>query len=66
MLKDEQNKNFIKNKNPYNKYKENIKNDILKLYYQFTHLKKIYRQGRLTSLLGMQYENIIESVADHS
>jgi len=66
MLKDSNNNNFVKNQNPYNKYKTSINNDILKLYYQFTHLKNIYRQGWLTSLLGMQYENKIESVADHS
>ena len=66
MLKDSNNNNYVKNQNPYNKYKTSINNDILKLYYQFTHLKNIYRQGWLTSLLGMQYENKIESVADHS
>lgn len=66
MQKDEKNNNFVKNQNPYNNYKKDIQNDILKLYYQFTHLKNIYRQGWLTSLLGMQYENKIESVADHS
>ena len=43
MLKDEKNSNFVKNQNPYNKYKTIINNDILKLYYQFTHLKNIYR-----------------------
>jgi putative hydrolase of HD superfamily len=66
MLKDEKNNNFIKNQNSYNKYKSIIDNDILKLYYQYTHLKNIYRQGWLTSLLGMEYENKVESVADHS
>ena len=66
MQKDEKNNNFVKNQNPYEKYKSNINNDILKLYYQFTHLKNIYRQGWLTSLLGIKYENIVESVADHS
>lgn len=66
MLKDERNNNYVKNQNPYNKYKENIHNDILKLYYQFNHLKNIYRQGWLVSLLGMDYENKIESVADHT
>ena len=66
MMKDEKNHNFVKNQNPYNKYKGIVQNDVLKLYYQFTHLKNIYRQGWFTSLLGMQYENKIESVADHS
>ena len=66
MLKDERNKNYVKNENPYNKYKNNIHNDVLSLYYQFNHLKNIYRQGWLISLLGMDYENRIESVADHT
>ena len=66
MIKDDKNSNFVKNQNSYNKYKTIINNDILKLYYQFTHLKNIYRQGWLTSLLGMKYENKVESVADHS
>ena len=66
MLKDERNNNYVKNQSPYNKYKNVIHNDILKLYYQFNHLKNIYRQGWLVSLLGMDYENKIESVADHT
>lgn len=66
MLQDANNKNYIKNPNSYDKYKEIINNDVLKLYYQFTHLKNIYRQGWLTNLLGMEYENKVESVADHS
>lgn len=66
MLKDERNNNYVKNQNPYNKYKNVIHNDILKLYYQFNHLKNLYRQGWLISLLGMDYENKIESVADHT
>ncbi len=66
MLKDMNNKNYIKNQNYYNKCNSIINNDILKLYYQFIHLKNIYRQGWLTSLLGMDYESKIESVADHS
>ena len=66
MLQDSNNNNYIKNENSYNRYKENLNNDVLKLYYQFTHLKNIYRQGWLTNLLGMEYENKVESVADHS
>lgn len=66
MLQDNNNNNYIKNSNPYYKYKEKINNDVLKLYYQFIHLKNIYRQGWLTSLLGMEYEDKVESVADHS
>ena len=66
MLKDERNNNYVKNQNPYNKYKNVIHNDVLKLYYHFNHLNNIYRQGWLISLLGMDYENKIESVADHT
>lgn len=66
MLKDKKNNNYIKNVNSYDTYRYNINNDILKLYYQFNHLKNIYRQGWLTNLLGMEYEHKIESVADHS
>ena len=66
MLKDEINNNFVKNQNPYKKFKSHLENDVLKLYYQFIHLKNIYRQGWLTTLLGMEYKEKIESVADHS
>lgn len=66
MEKDEKNNNYVKNQNTYNRYKTSINNDVLTLYYQFTHLKNIYRQGWLTNLLGMEYENKVESVADHS
>ncbi len=65
-MKDKINNNYIKNENPYNKYKETVNNDILKLYYQYNHLKNIYRQGWLTSLLGMEYKDKSESIADHS
>lgn len=63
---DVKNKNYVKNQNPYNKYKDYIHNDVLKLYYQFIHLKNLYRQGWLISIIGMEAENRVESVADHS
>ena len=66
ILKDKRNNNYIKNINPYIEYKEKIENDVLKLYYQYNHLKNIYRQGWLTTLLGLEHEKEIESVADHS
>ena len=66
MEKDINNNNYVKNQNPYNKYKDNIHNDVLKLYYQFIHLKNLYRQGWLTHIIGLDAENRIESVADHS
>lgn len=51
MEKDINNNNYVKNQNPYNKYKQYIGNDVLKYYYQFIHLKNLYRQGWL------KYEN---------
>lgn len=65
-MKDKINNNYIKNENPYNKYKGLVNNDILKLYYQYNHLKNIYRQGWLTSLIGMEHKDKAESIADHS
>ena len=67
ILEDKNNSNYIKNVSAFEKYKdENIKNDLVKFYYQFNHLKNIYRQGWIKSLLGEKYINKIESVADHS
>lgn len=66
MIIDQQNGNYLKAENPYAKYKESINNDILKLYFQFNHLKNVYRQGWLKHILGLEYENKVESVADHS
>lgn len=66
MLVDEKNGNYIKNENPYLRFKDDLNNDILKLYFQFNHLKNVYRQGWLKHILGIEYENKIESVADHS
>lgn len=66
MLVDENNGNYIKDKNVYCRFKNNIDNDVLKLYFQFNHLKNVYRQGWLKHILGIEYENKVESVADHS
>lgn len=63
---DKLNNNYIKNENPYLEYKNQIKNDSIKLFFQLVHLKNLYRQGWLTKLLGMEYSDIAESVADHS
>ena len=38
MEKDINNNNYVKNQNPYNKYRDYIQNDVLKLYYQFVLL----------------------------
>lgn len=66
MLKDQNNNNYIKNENPYLKYKNIIKNDAIKLFLQLSHLKNLYRQGWLTKLLGMEYKDNVETVAEHS
>lgn len=66
MLVDNNNGNYIKDKNPYLKFKDSVNNDILKLYFQFNHLKNVYRQGWLKHILGLESENKVESVADHS
>lgn len=66
MEKDIKNGNYVKNQNPYNKYKNYMNNDVLKLYYQFIHLKNLYRQGWLIRIIGTDSENRVESVADHS
>ncbi len=66
MEKDVRNNNYVKSQNPYNNYKGIINNDVLKLYYQFIHLKNLYRQGWLTHIIGLDAENKVESVADHS
>ena len=66
MEKDVKNNNYVKNQNPYNKYKSRLNNDVLKLFYQFTHLKNLYRQGWLVPIIGLDAENRVESDADHS
>ena len=67
ILQDENSSNYIKRYSAYNTYKnKNINNDIISFYYQFNHLKNIYRQGWIKSLLGKEHLLEIESVADHS
>lgn len=67
ILKDKHNSNYIKKISAYEHYKKkNINNDLIVFYYQFNHLKNIYRQGWLKNLYGKEHINEIESVADHS
>ena len=66
MLKDQNNNNYIKNENPYIKYKNTVNNDAIKLILQLSHLKNLYRQGWITKLLGMEYKDKVETVAEHS
>lgn len=66
MLKDKNNDNYIKNENPYIKYKNSVNNDTIKLFLQLSHLKNLYRQGWLTKLLGIEYKDKVETVAEHS
>lgn len=67
ILKDKINSNYIKQESFYNKYKNiEINNDLIKFYFQFNHLKNIYRQGWLKGLLENPDASKIESVADHS
>lgn len=66
MLKDQNNNNYIKNENPYIKYKNTVNNDAIKLFLQLSHLKNLYRQGWITKLLGMEYKDKVETVAEHS
>ena len=46
ILKDKNNENYIKDINPFEKYKK-IDNDVVSFYMQYNHLKNIYRQGWL-------------------
>ena len=67
ILIDENNSNYIKKASSYNKYKtKEIKNDLITFYYQFNHLKDIYRQGWIKDLVGPERILEIESIADHS
>lgn len=67
ILKDKNNDNYIKKISAYEQYKDkNINNDLISFYYQFNHLKNIYRQGWIKNLLGKEYIYEIESIADHS
>lgn len=67
ILKDKNNDNYIKKISAYEQYKDkNINNDLIGFYYQFNHLKNIYRQGWIKNLLGKEHIYEIESIADHS
>lgn len=67
ILKDKNNSNYIKRISAYEQYKDkNINNDLIGFYYQFNHLKNIYRQGWIKSLYRKEHIGEIESIADHS
>ena len=67
ILEDKNNFNFIKKISAYEQYKyKKVNNDLISFYYQFNHLKNIYRQGWIKNLLGKEHINEIESIADHS
>ena len=65
LLQDENNNNYIKDTNPYEKF-EKIDNDILSFYMKYNQLKNIYRQGWLKVRIGLEHATKCESVADHS
>lgn len=65
LLQDENNNNYIKDTNPYEKF-EKIDNDILSFYMKYNQLKNIYRQGWLKVRIGLEHAAKCESVADHS
>lgn len=65
ILKDKNNKNYIKDTNPYENFK-NIGNDILGFYMKYNQLKNIYRQGWLKVRIGLEHKDKCESIADHS
>lgn len=64
-LKDKNNGNYIKDINPYEKYKK-IDNSVISFYMQYNHLKNIYRQGWLKLRIGLEHKDKCESVAEHS
>lgn len=67
ILKDENNSNYITMQSAYPKYKEKgINNDLISFFFQFNHLKNIYRQGWLKGLLDTEKITDAESIADHS
>lgn len=67
ILKDEQNSNYIKQNSAYLKYKDKLKNnDLIAFFYQFNHLKNIYRQGWIKGLLDISNFTDVESIADHT
>ena len=65
ILKDVNNNNYIKDSNPYEKFKK-IDNDILSFYMKYNQLKNIYRQGWLKVRKGLEHKDKCESIADHS
>ena len=65
ILKDENNQNYIKDINPYERF-ENIDNDVLAFYMKYNQLKNIYRQGWLKVRIGLEHKDKCESIADHS
>jgi len=65
ILKDEKNNNYIKDTNPFEKFKI-IDNDILAFYLKYNQLKNIYRQGWLKVRVGIEFKEKCESIADHS
>lgn len=65
ILKDVNNNNYIKDSNPYEKFKK-IDNDILSFYMKYNQLKNIYRQGWLKVRIGLEHKDKCESIADHS
>lgn len=65
ILKDENNQNYIKDTNPFEKFPK-IDNDILAFYMKYNQLKNIYRQGWLKVRIGLEHKDKCESVADHS
>ena len=65
ILKDENNQNYIKDTNPYEKFNR-IDNEILSFYMKYNQLKNIYRQGWLKVRIGLEHKDKCESIADHS
>lgn len=65
LLKDPNNNNYIKDTNPFDRFK-NIDNDILSFYMKYNQLKNIYRQGWLKVRIGLEHKDKCESIADHS
>ena len=65
ILIDKENKNFIKDINPYERFK-NTQNGIFEFYMKYNQLKNIYRQGWLKVRIGLEHANKCESIADHS
>ena len=65
ILRDENNQNYIKDINPYERF-EKIDNGIISFYMKYNQLKNIYRQGWLNVRIGLEHKDKCESIADHS